>query len=85
VATPSRNEGRTRRKTTTRKISLNLTGEAEEIVVRLAEKRDSTFSDVVRRALALAAFFDEETSRGGTFLITYDNGKTFERVHLLSP
>lgn len=72
-----------RKKTTTRKISLNLTPEAEKILETLAEQRGMTLSDVVRRALALVAFYEEETSKGGAILVTHDNGKTFERVHLL--
>lgn len=72
-----------RKKTTTRKISVNLTGQAEEIVTRLADDRGITISEVIRRALALADYFDRQTTTGAKVLVTQDKGKTFREIEFL--
>jgi hypothetical protein len=50
---------------------------------RLADEQGVTLSEVIRRALALAAFFDEQQREGAEILLTRDDGKTLEKVHFL--
>lgn len=70
-------------KAPTEGVSFRLTGEAQQIVEGLAQKRGATTSEIVGDALAMAAFFDHQQAKGALVLISYDRGNTLEEVCLL--
>jgi len=61
------------------KISVNLTGETAERVERLAEQKGLTVSEIVRRALAMELFVEDELAKGSDFLLRSEAGE-LERV-----
>lgn len=74
---------RGRRVTTTRKVSLSLTGDAQAAVEELADEWNTTVSEVIRRAIVITAFFQRQQKEGATVLVTRDGGKTIENVHFV--
>ncbi len=60
-------------------IRVTFSEEAYEAIRRLAEKQDRTMSGVVRRALALAVWVDEQEQKGCRIL-TEKDGKYRELV-----
>lgn len=61
------------------KISVNLTTEDVDALKSLAEKRGSTVTETLRRAIAMEKFVDDVTSKGGT-LVVEDQDKTLRRL-----
>lgn len=51
------------------KISANLAPEVVETIKELAKKRGISMTELLRRAVAVEKFLDEEIERGSTILI----------------
>ncbi len=65
--------------TTTRRVHVNFTGEAYETLEQLAASRGKTISDVLRDAVTLERWLEENRRAGARILIERD-GKTRELV-----
>jgi predicted transcriptional regulator len=55
------------------KVSLNLPEEDVEVLRQLAEKRKTTLTQVLRRAIASENYFDEEVAKGAKILLEKDD------------
>ncbi len=64
------------------KISVSLTDEAAAAVTELADKKGLKTSEVIRRAIALAKFIQDEEEKGSTFLLRNAAGE-LERVRFI--
>lgn len=67
--------------TTTRRVNVNFTGDAYEVLEQLAASRGKSISDVLRDAVALERWIEENRQAGARILIERD-GKTRELVWL---
>lgn len=65
-----------------KKLVMNLTDEAAHVVRELARRRGVTVSEVVRRAIALEKFIDDQLDDGSSFFVERKDG-TLERVHFV--
>mgnify|MGYP000539146505 CR=1 FL=1 len=68
--------------TRTRKISVALTDEAAQTVEEMAAKNKIPVSELVRRAIALEKFIEDELAEGSTVMIRRKNGD-LERVQFV--
>lgn len=64
------------------KITVSLTDEAANAVEQLAESRGISSSEVVRRGIALARFFEDQLAAGSSILIRNEDGE-LERVQFV--
>ena len=55
-------------------------GDAEAVLEELAEAWDTTVPEVLRRAIAIAAFFERQRREGASVLLVRGAGKTIEHV-----
>ena len=63
-------------------IRFNLSQDAFETLQSLAEKHNTTMTEVLHHAISLESFFDKEINNGGNVLI--ENGAESRRVVLWS-
>lgn len=56
------------------KVCLNLTPEADECARSLAAEKHQTVSEVIRRAIVVARFIEDERKRGAVVLLKYPEG-----------
>jgi predicted transcriptional regulator len=64
------------------RINIELSEELSEQLRGLAKKRNTTVSDVMRRAISLETFFDKEISDGNKILIKEDGSDNLRQVVL---
>jgi predicted transcriptional regulator len=64
------------------KMNIQLSDELAETVRTLAKKRNTSISDVVRRAISLDKFFEEELSEGNTVILKNKNSDKMREVIL---
>lgn len=57
------------------KISVSLTDEAAEAVESMATEKGLSASEVIRRAIGLSHFVDEELKKGNTFFVSPEADK----------
>jgi predicted transcriptional regulator len=60
------------------RINIELSDELTATVKELAKKRDSSISEVIRRAISLENFFDQELSEGTKVLL---KSKGSDKLH----
>ena len=68
--------GATSTRQSPQRVNVSLTGEAADVVRELAARHGVSPAEVVRRALAVQRFIDEETDSGSAFLVRKSNGDT---------
>ncbi|GAC1391320.1 MAG: hypothetical protein NVSMB46_03420 [Candidatus Saccharimonadales bacterium] len=66
-----------------KKLSVNLTDEAPEVVRQLAVDQSVTVSEVMRRSIALYTYVEEQRDNNADILTSYDNGQRIEKVHFI--
>jgi predicted transcriptional regulator len=64
------------------RMNIELSDELAETVRLLAKKRNTSISDVVRRAISLDNFFEEELSEGNTVILKNKNTDKMREVVL---
>ncbi len=64
------------------RMNIELSDELAETVRVLAKKRNTSISDVVRRAISLDNFFEEELSEGNTVILKNKNTDKMREVVL---
>jgi len=64
------------------RMNIELSDELAETVRILAKKRNTSISDVVRRAISLDNFFEEELSEGNTVILKNKNTDKMREVVL---
>jgi predicted transcriptional regulator len=64
------------------RMNIELSDELAETVRMLAKKRNTSISDVVRRAISLDNFFEEELSEGNTVILKNKNTDKMREVVL---
>ncbi|BDW10162.1 hypothetical protein PSHI8_02440 [Polynucleobacter sp. SHI8] len=64
------------------RMNIELSDELAETVRSLAKKRNTSVSDVVRRAISLDNFFEEELSEGNTVILKNKNSDKMREVVL---
>ena len=64
------------------RMKIELSDELAETVRNLAKKRNTSVSDVVRRAISLDNFFEEELSEGNTVILKKKNSTKMREVLL---
>ena len=64
------------------RMNIELSDELAETVRILAKKRNTSISDVVRRAISLDNFFEEELSEGNTVILKKKNTDKMREVVL---
>jgi len=64
------------------RMNIELSDELVETVRVLAKKRNTSISDVVRRAISLDNFFEEELSEGNTVILKNKNTDKMREVVL---
>ena len=64
------------------RMNIELSDELAETVRILAKKRNTSISDVVRRAISLDNFFEEELSEGNTVILKNKNTDKMREVDL---
>ena len=62
------------------RMNIELSDELAETVRILAKKRNTSISDVVRRAISLDNFFEEELSEGNTVILKNKNTDKMREV-----
>ena len=62
------------------RLTVDLSDRAEEIVSRLASDQGTTKVEVLRRALALYDYVQEQTSEGSKLALVGDGGDVKERI-----
>ena len=63
-------------------MNIELSDQLAETVRVLAKKRNTSISDVVRRAISLDNFFEEELSEGNTVILKNKNTDKMREVVL---
>ena len=61
------------------KVSVNLTADYVHTLRALAEKRGTTVTETLRRAIGMEKFVEDVTTNGGTLLVE-DKDKTLRHV-----
>lgn len=64
------------------KITVSLADEAAEAVERIAEQQGLKTSEVIRRAISIHRFVEEELAKGSAFLVRGCDGEV-ERVQFI--
>jgi|FreactTroBogLake_1042271.scaffolds.fasta_scaffold05104_3 predicted transcriptional regulator len=64
------------------RINIELSEDLSEKLRALAKKRNTTVSDVMRRAISLESFFDKEISDGNKILIQESSNENLRQVIL---
>ena len=64
------------------RMNIELSDELAETVRSLAKKRNTSVSDVVRRAISLDNFFEEELSEGNIVILKNKNSDKMREVVL---
>jgi predicted transcriptional regulator len=64
------------------RINIELSEDLSEKLRALAKKRNTTVSDVMRRAISLESFFDKEISEGNKILIQESSTENLRQVIL---
>ena len=64
------------------RMNIELSDELADTVRSLAKKRNTSVSDVVRRAISLDNFFEEELSEGNTVILKNKNSDKMREVVL---
>lgn len=80
--TPTRRSGGRRGSGRQQRASITLTGEALEAAQKLAEAHKTNPGAVVRRAIAVMMFLQEQQEKGAVLRIQSPNGES-ERLHIL--
>ena len=62
------------------RLTIDLSDKAEEIVARLASDQGTTKVEILRRALALYDYVQEQTESGSKLAIVGKSGKVEERI-----
>lgn len=57
------------------RLVISLTGEAADAVREMAARQNASPGEIVRRAVAVQRFIDEEVARGATFMIKGSSGE----------
>lgn len=65
-----------------RKLSVNLSEDASQVVRELAVRKGMTVTDVIRRAISLERFVVDQLDEGKTFVVRRPDGST-ETVHFV--
>lgn len=60
----------------TSRLSFNLSGELVETLREMAERNDTTMTEVLKRAIAVQRFLDEQKSQGRTILVEDPEAQT---------
>jgi hypothetical protein len=60
-----------------RRLSVNVALDVGDAIDELAKRHGTTITDVIRRAISMAKYIDDETSTGGKILVE-QNGKIRE-------
>jgi predicted transcriptional regulator len=64
------------------RINIELSDELTATVKELAKKRDSSISEVIRRAISLENFFDQELAEGTKVLLKSKDSDNLQEVIL---
>jgi predicted transcriptional regulator len=64
------------------RINIELSDELTATVKELAKKRDSSISEVIRRAISLENFFDQELAEGKKVLLKSKGSDNLQEVIL---
>jgi predicted transcriptional regulator len=64
------------------RIKIELSDELSATVKELAKKRDSSISEVIRRAISLENFFDQELAEGTKVLLKSKGSDNLQEVIL---
>lgn len=56
------------------RLSVNLTGDTMAALKELADRRGSTVSETIRRAIAVLKYFDDQVERGSEIAVIEDMG-----------
>jgi predicted transcriptional regulator len=58
------------------KLTVALSTRTDVVLTRLAERQETTKAQVVRRAIALLSYLEDEVARGGRVVVRRPEGET---------
>ena len=62
-----------------KKVSINLPSDILDAIRKIAEHRNLTMTDAIRRAIATESYIEDEIENGGTILVKKPDG-TYKEV-----
>jgi hypothetical protein len=58
------------------KLTVQLSARTDHILAKLAERQETTKAQVVRRAIALLSYLEDEVAKGGRVVVKRSDGET---------
>jgi predicted transcriptional regulator len=58
------------------KLTIQLSSRTDDILAKLAERQETTKAQVVRRAIALLSYLEDESAKGGRVVVKRPDGET---------
>jgi hypothetical protein len=58
------------------KLTIQLSTRTDDILAKLAERQETTKAHVIRRAIALLSYLEDEAARGGRVVVKRPDGET---------
>lgn len=82
MSVPDTAREKTREERTPRRLSINISDEVAEVLRQMAERRNTTVTEVIRDAISMEKFLDEQQARGDALILRGEDGREREIVRL---
>lgn len=65
------------------KLTVQLSARTDRILAQLAERQETTKAQVIRRAIALLSYLEDEVARGGRVVIKRPDGEAETEMEIV--